>query len=137
LLYRFIESRDRADEYQFGFEKKHSTALCTHVFKKIVNYYRQNGSHVFACLIDFNKAFDNVDYWHLFSKSIDTDISVSCYVPARLLDYLYNSKQMFVRWQNISSAFFNIANGVRQGGISSPFLLHFYTRDLIDRVTIH
>lgn len=135
LLYNFIESRVRADEYQFGFKKNHSTALCTHVFKKTVNYYRQNGSHVFACFIDFNKAFDNVDYWHLFSKLIDADNSVSCYVATRLLAYWYNNQQMFVRWQNISSAFFNIANGVRQGGILSPFLFRFYIRDLIDRVT--
>jgi Reverse transcriptase (RNA-dependent DNA polymerase) len=35
----------------------------------------------------------------------------------------------------MSSAFFNITNGVRQGGILSPFLFRFYIRDLIDRVT--
>ena len=67
LLYNFIESRVRADEYQFGFKKNHSTALCTHVFKKTVNYYRQNGSHVFACFIDFNKSIYNVDYWYLIN----------------------------------------------------------------------
>jgi len=42
---------------------------------------------------------------------------------------------MFVRWQNCSSGFFRIANGVRQGGIVSPFLFRFYIRDLIDSVT--
>jgi hypothetical protein len=62
LLYSLVESRDIADEYQFGFKKNHSTALCTHVFKQTVNYYRQNGSHVFACFTDFNKAIDNIDY---------------------------------------------------------------------------
>ena len=66
LLYSFVESRDKADEYQFRFTKNHSTALCTQVFKKTVDYCRQNGSHVFACFIDFSKAFDNVDYWHFF-----------------------------------------------------------------------
>jgi len=42
---------------------------------------------------------------------------------------------MYGRWQNISSAFFTITNGVRQGVISSPFLFRIYIRDLIDRVT--
>jgi hypothetical protein len=51
LLYNFIESCDRADEYQFGFKNNHSTALCTHIFKKTVDYYRQNGSHLHALLI--------------------------------------------------------------------------------------
>ena len=135
LLYSLIESYDAADEYQFGFKKNHSTALCTHVFKETVNYYRQNGSHVFACFIDFNKAFDNVDYWLLFSKLVDTNCSVSSLIVTRLLAYWYSNQQMFVRWQNCSSGFFGIANGVRQGGILSPFLFRFYIRDLIDRIT--
>ena len=42
---------------------------------------------------------------------------------------------MFVRWQNTSSGLFMIFNGVRQGGILSPFLFRFYIRDLIVQVT--
>ena len=57
------------------------------------------------------------------------------YAATRLLAYWYSNQQMLVRWQNCSSACFNIANGVRQGGILSLFLFRFYIRDLIDRVT--
>jgi exonuclease III len=66
LLLEFIESHDPADEYQFGFRKNLSTAMCTNVMKQTIDYYRQHGSHVFTCYIDFNKAFDSVDYWLLF-----------------------------------------------------------------------
>jgi len=135
LLYKFIDSQDAADEYQFGFKKNHSTAICTHIFKKTVSHYRQNGSHVFACFIDFNKAFDNVNYWLLFCKLIDNDTSVTCCAVTRLMAYWYSNQQMSVRWQNISSVYFCIANGVRQGGILSPFLFRFYLRDLITQVT--
>ena len=136
LLFSLIESYDAADDFQFGFKKNHSTALCTHVLKKTVNYYRQNGSHVFACFIDFNKAFDNVDYWLLFTKLIDNDpANVGCIAATRLLAYWYSHQQMHVRWQNCSSISFNIGNGVRQGGILSPFLFRFYIRDLISVVT--
>jgi len=41
LLYCFIESHVAAYEYQSGFKKNHSSALCTHVLKETVNYYRQ------------------------------------------------------------------------------------------------
>jgi len=68
-------------------------------------------------------------------KLIDNDPSDACFVATRLLAYWYCNQQMFVRWQNCSSAYFNIANGVRQGGILSPFLFRFYIRDLIARVT--
>ena len=136
LLFSLIESHSAADDFQFGFKKNHSTAICTHVLKKTVNYYRQNGSHVFACFIDFNKAFDNVDYWLLFSKLIDNDpANIGCIAATRLLAYWYSKQQMHVRWQNFSSASFNIGNGVRQGGILSPFLFRFYIRDLISMVT--
>jgi len=50
-----------------------STALCTHVSKSTVEYYRRSGSHVFCCFIDFKKAFDRVDYWLLFAKLIDSN----------------------------------------------------------------
>ena len=62
LLFSFIESRDAVDDYQFGFKKGLATSMSTHILKKTVSHYRQNGSHVSACFIDFNKAFDNVDY---------------------------------------------------------------------------
>ena len=123
------------DEYQFGFKKNHSTSICTHILKKTVDHYRKNGSHVFACFIDFNKAFDNVDFWLLFCKLIDNNPSDTCYIATRLLAYWYSRQQMFVRWQNNSSDCFHIFNGVRQGGILSPFLFRFYVRDLIQSVT--
>jgi len=135
VLFSYIESYDSADEYQFGFKKNHSTSLCTNVLKGVVNHYRQNGSHVFACFIDFNKAFDNVDFWLLFCKLLDKDVNNKCYVATRLLAYWYSNQQMFVRWQNASSESFRIYNGVRQGGILSPYLFRFYIRNLIDTVT--
>ena len=60
-----------------------------------------------------------------------------CYSFAamRLLAFWYSNQKMFVRWQNVSSQSFNIANGVRQGGILSPFLFRFYVRDLISKIT--
>lgn len=135
LLFNFIDSDDPVDEFQFGFRKKLSTSTCTHVFKKTVNYYRQHGSHVFTCFIDFTKAFDNVDYWLLFCKLIDSSDSVSCFFATRLLAYWYSRQLMCVRWQNECSTFFSVAKGVRQGGILSPFLFRFYIRDLIFSIT--
>ena len=81
------------------------------------------------------KAFDNVDYWLLFCKLLDNSTDVSCNLATRLLAYWYSNQIMCVRWQNTESQYFKIANGVRQGGILSPFLFRFYIRDLIHRVT--
>ena len=135
VLFEFIASNDPADEYQFGFRKHLSTTLCTQVFKKTVNYYRQHGSHVFTCFIDFNKAFDNVDYWLLFCKLLDSNDSAACFCATRLLACWYSSQAMCIQWQNEHSSFFNIAKGVRQGGILSPFLFRVYIRDFITSIS--
>jgi exonuclease III len=135
VLYNFVQSSDVADDYQFGFKRKQSCSTSTYVLKQTVNYYRQNGSHVFACFIDFSKAFDNVDYWLLFCKLLDHDSSIACRLSVRLLAYWYSHQQLYVRWQSCTSGCFNIEKGVRQGGVLSPFLFNFYIRALIDKVT--
>ena len=78
ILFKYIESDVDVDQFQFDFKKQHSTADCTHVLKRTVNYYKQRGSHVFACFVDFNKAFYNVDYWLLFCKLLDSSSSNAC-----------------------------------------------------------
>jgi len=131
-----LEDTDAVDDYQFGFRKKHSTGSCTYVFKNIVNFYRQHGSHVFSCFIDFTKAFDSVDYWLLFCMLLDSSKSVICNFMIRLLGFWYSHQLMFVRWHNVDSEFFGIGNGVKQGGILSPYLFRVYIRDLIKAVVV-
>jgi len=60
------------DPYQFGFKRGHSTDLYVYIcVLNPVRYYISRNSHVFICLVDFNKAFDNIDYWlNLFCKSM-------------------------------------------------------------------
>jgi len=134
VLFGFIETDDKVDVYQFGFRKQLSTGLCTNVFKSTVNYYREHGSHIFCCFIDFTKAFDSVDYWLLFCKMLDCSKNTLYTATVRLLSYWYSHQMMFVRWQGVESNYFCIANGVRQGGILSPYLFRIYVRDLIAAV---
>ena len=64
-----IQSTCASDSYQFGFRKGHSTSQCTSVMKRTVDYYVNRGSRVFVCFIDFQKAFDGVNYWKLSKKT--------------------------------------------------------------------
>ena len=47
---------------------------CTSVLKNTVDYYARKGSHVFACFVDFTKAFDDVNFWQLFCKLLDCGV---------------------------------------------------------------
>ena len=89
---------------------------------------------MFCCFIDFTKAFDSVDYWLLFCKMLDCSKNALYTASVRLLSFWYSHQMMFVRWQGVESSCFYIANGVRQGGILSPYLFRFYVRDLIAAV---
>ena len=72
-----LDTAADCDQYQFGFKSGHSTALCTGILKRTVDYYIDRGSHVFACFVDFSKAFDKVNYWKLFNKLLDDNIDSS------------------------------------------------------------
>jgi len=116
------------DKYQFGFKKGHSTTLCTDVLKKTVDYYVNRGSYVFACFIDFSKAFDRVNYWKLFNKLLDDGINSGI---VAILAFWYSNQLLCVRWQNTVSCDFSVGNGTRQGSLLSPFLFSRYIRELL------
>jgi len=120
---------DDCNKCQFGFKAGHSTGLCTNVFKNVISYYTQRGSHVFACFVDFSKAFDTVNYWKLFNKLLDDNINRSIVI---LLAYWYSHQQTCVRWKTTVSGAF--CNGTRQGGVLSPHLFVRYIRELIDGI---
>ena len=48
----------------------------------------------------------------------------------RILVFWYVNQNMYVRWGGFLSTSFNVSNGVRQGGILSPYLFNVYMDDL-------
>ena len=63
LLYK---SQLSPSEMQFGFKEKHSTSLCTLMYSEIINYYTNNKSNVYSCLLDASKALDLVNFGNIF-----------------------------------------------------------------------
>ena len=59
---------------QFAYKTQHSTALCSVVYLETLQYYRQNGSQVFSCLLDASKAFDPIHYGKLFNMLFDRNL---------------------------------------------------------------
>ena len=117
--------------HQFGFKENHSTDMAVYAFKEIVDHYLRNRSPVFVCFVDARKAFDRVNHWVLFDKLLRKGMDASV---VRLLATWYGSQKFHVRWGSTVSAGFSVTNGVRQGGILSPYLFNAYTDGLSERL---
>ena len=90
-----------------------------YALKEIVENHRSLNGSTFMGFLDASKAFDRLKHSLLFEKLIDRN--VPGYI-IRIMMYWYASQTMYVRWSGILSHGFHVANGVRQGGILSPYL---------------
>ena len=114
---------------QFGFKCGSSTSLCTGIVKCVVSKYLQNGFSVLGCFLDANKAFDMVDHCKLFS------ILTKRGLPSPIIRFIsswYQKQEMKVQWGSSLSNGFSVSNGVRQGGVLSPYLFAVYLDGLLE-----
>ena len=103
---------------QFGFKNKLGTDMCIYALKEIVENHRSHNGSMFMGFLDASKAFDRLKHSTLFRKLIYR--RVPNYI-VRIMMYWYANQTMCVRWSGIVSQGFHVTNGVRQGGILSPY----------------
>ena len=127
LLLDRMRSQLSTTSNQFGFKNKHGTDMCVYTLKQVIEYYNQRSSPVYVCYLDASKAFDRINHWCLFKKLSTRTVDP---ILLRLLISWYCNQTFCVRWGNITSLFFTVSNGVRQGGIMSPILFNVYMDDL-------
>ena len=82
---------------------------------------------MYSCFLDASKAFDRVNHWTLFRKLLNRGVPV---LLIRILLYWYRTQTFCIKWGSTTSDFFNVSNGVRQGGILSTYLVIVYIDEL-------
>ena len=110
------------NDLQFGFKENSSTIICTQLLIETIEYYNSNNTDCFMLLLDASKAFDRIEYFTLFNNLCSRNM---CPVTLRLIINMYISQKMQVRFSNALSSQFTVGNGVKQGGVLSPFYLLF------------
>jgi hypothetical protein len=123
ILLKRAEDTFMTVDNQFGFKPKHGTDMCIYALKEVLHTYNALNSTVFLSFLDASKAFDRVSHGKLFRKLEQR--GVSSYI-IRLLVFWYSQQTMVIRWGDTMSTSFHVSNGVRQGGILSPFLFNVY-----------
>jgi len=112
---------------QFGFKAGHSTDQYTFLLKQTASYFVTHGLSVNAVFLDASKAFDGVLNIKLFEKLLQRKVPI-CFV--RLLKHWYKEQTMPIKWSKHFSEPFHVSNGIRQGGVLSPYLFAVYLVDL-------
>ena len=111
------------EDNQFGFKKNLGTDQCIYGLKEVVELYKSMKGLVHLCFLDASKAFDRVNHHILFQRLAQRGVP-KCFI--RMLAFWYRNQKMAVRWGAACSESFTVTNGVRQGGILSPFLFNVF-----------
>ena len=96
-----------------------STTDASYLLKETVNNFLKQKGEVFSAFIDLSKAFDKVDNFILKYILLDRDLPID--IVLLVMHYLRNQKAKIV-WDGEYGTYHIIDEGVRQGGILSPFL---------------
>ena len=125
-----LEEKVHLDFRQFGFVNGASTTDACFLLNETVNMYISDKYPIYANFIDLSKAFDLVDHTILLKEL------VSRRIPGDIISILY----FYFRYQKARlkvnahyGEYKRVNQGVRQGGIISPFLFKLY----IDGVMRH
>jgi hypothetical protein len=112
---------------QMGYKAKTS---CKHAFflvNETINYYLSGRSPLFVLSLDASKAFDKLWRAGLFHK-IKPFMDPGLW---RLLYNYYSKSNIIVKYNNEKSEMIKTSEGVKQGGILSPFLFNYFIDDLL------
>jgi hypothetical protein len=106
--------------------------MCTHinhvlVLKTLIDVYKLKRKPIFACFIDFRKAYDSVWREGLFFKLIINGCSKNF---IRIMLSMYSSVNTSVKLREGITPFFKSYVGVKQGCNLSPTLFNLFINDI-------
>ena len=127
-LDNYLLENDIIHKSQIGFSKKFRTSDHIFVLKCLINkYLKSSDKRLYACFVDFRKAFDKVIHVGIMYKLQSYDISGYFY---RTLKSMYKNDRLCVKVNDKMTDFFTSRVGVRQGDVLSPSLFKLYINDL-------
>ncbi len=128
-IVNFLNEHNVLSPSQIGFLPNFRTTDHIHTLHTLINEHvkqTKNGK-IFACFIDFKKAFDSI--WHdgLYYKFLQSGVGGKVY---DIIKSMYSNNKCAIRIGNKHTDFFTQKRGVRQGCSLSPTLFNIYINEL-------
>jgi hypothetical protein len=115
-------------DVQAGFRKERGTRDQIANLRWIMERQREYNQELYLCFIDYQKAFDCVQYDKLWAILRQTGIPEHLIY---LLKSLYLDQEAAVRTEDGCTDYFKVEKGVRQGCILSPVLFNLYAEGIM------
>ena len=112
---------------QIGFEKKSRPSDHLLVLKTLIDTYSSEGKKLYACFVDFQKAFDSVWRTMLFYKLIKYGLDVG---TIKLLKDMYEKTNICLKLNGHITPSIRTYRGVRQGCNLSPKVFNLMINDI-------
>jgi hypothetical protein len=123
-----IVSKYNENSKQFGFRPNYSCSHAMFCLNELIQSKRREGKTIYACFLDYTKAFDKLNRTKLLLKLheiIPSDIWI-------MIKIYYDLSYIVVVLKNQRSQAIKTTIGVKQGGKMSPKLYSIYANGMID-----
>ena len=103
---------------QFGFIPGRDTQIATVLLNDVTTYCNTRGSAGYTCSLEVEGAIDAIPHCILYYKAAAVHLKHHWHV----MHTWYSNLTVQMKWCGTLSSIIKVSVGIRQGGVSSPFL---------------